>query len=102
MSKAFDEVKRGSFIKQYIDTVTAYAAAVMLYGNDGMISNLTISEFELREEEENDKVVIPCVHHKTASQGMAQLKQCCCTIMRKFGQKLSHHGTNTKTSFSDI
>ena len=97
MSKAFDKVKRGSFIKQYIDTVTAYAAAVMLYGNDGVISN-----FELREEEENDKVVIPCVHHKTASQGMAQLKQCCCTIMRKFGQKLSHHRTNTKTSFSDI
>ena len=38
-----------------------------------MISNLTISKFELREEKENDKVVIPCVHHKTASRGMAQL-----------------------------
>ena len=59
-----------------MDTVTAYAAAVTLYGNgqrSGVISNLTISEFELREEEENDMVVIPCVHHKTASQGMAQL-----------------------------
>ena len=38
-----------------------------------MISNLTTSEFELREEQEDDRVVIPCVHHKTASQGMAQL-----------------------------
>ena len=38
-----------------------------------MISNLNTSEFKLREEEDNDKVVIPCVHHKTASQGMAQL-----------------------------
>lgn len=66
----------GNFSKEYVDTVTAYAAAIILYGNgqrSGVISNLTISEFELREEEENDKVVIPCVHHKTASQGMAQL-----------------------------
>ena len=38
-----------------------------------MISNLTTSEFELREEQEDDRVVIPCVYHKTASQGMAQL-----------------------------
>ena len=63
-------------MKQYIDTITAYAAAVTLYGNgqqSGVISNLTTSKFELRQEEEDDKVVIPCVHHKTASQGMAQL-----------------------------
>ena len=38
-----------------------------------MITNLTISEFQMREEEEDEKVVIPCVHHKTASQGLAQL-----------------------------
>ena len=76
LSKAFDKVRRSNFEKQYVDTVTAYAAAVMLYGNgqrSGVISNVTISEFQLREEEEDDMVVIPCVHHKTASQGMAQL-----------------------------
>ena len=59
-----------------IDTVTAYAAAIILYGNgqrSGVITNLTISEFQMREEEEDEKVVIPCVHHKTASQGLAQL-----------------------------
>lgn len=38
-----------------------------------MITNLTISEFHLREEEEGDKIVIPCVHHKTGTQGIAQL-----------------------------
>ena len=63
-------------MKQYIDTITAFAAAVTLYGNgqrSGVISNLIISKFELREEEENDKVVMPYVHHKMASQEMAQL-----------------------------
>ena len=59
-----------------IDTVTAYATAIILYGNgqrSGVITNLNISEFQMREEEEDEKVVIPCVHHKTASQGLAQL-----------------------------
>ena len=69
-------MKRGNVIKDYTDTVTAYAAALTLYRNgqrSGVISNLTTSEFELREEQEDETVVIPCVHHKTASQGMAQL-----------------------------
>ena len=59
-----------------VDTVTAYAAAIILYGNgqrSGVITNLTISELQMREEEEDEKVVIPCVHHKTTSQGLAQL-----------------------------
>ena len=63
-------------MKQHTDTVTAYAAAMILYGNgqrSGVITNLTIGEFELREEEEKNKVIIPCVHHKTSSQGIAQL-----------------------------
>ena len=33
---------------------------------------MTIPEFDLREEE-NKKVIIPCVQYKTASQGLAQL-----------------------------
>ena len=60
------------FTKYYTDTVTAYAAALTLYRNgqrSGVISNLTTSEFELREEQEDETVVIPCIHHKTASQG---------------------------------
>ena len=59
-----------------VDTVTVYAAAIILYGNgqrSGVITNLTISELQMREEEEDEKVVIPCVHHKTTSQGLAQL-----------------------------
>ena len=76
VSQAIAEVKRGNFIKQHTDAVTAYAAAMILYGNgqrSGVISNLTIGEFELREEKENNKVIIPCVHHKTSAQGIAQL-----------------------------
>ena len=100
--KAFDEVKKGSLSKQYVDTVTAYAAAVT-----GVISNLTISEMELREEEENDMAVIPCVHHKTASQGMAVgrepliLKKCSCFIMIKSGPTFLQR-RNRRTSFFDI
>ena len=56
--------------------MTAYAAAVVPYGNgkrSGVITNLTIGEFEMREEGEHELVVIPCVHHKTGTQGLAQL-----------------------------
>ena len=56
--------------------MTAYSAAVVLYGNgqrSGVITNLTIGEFEMREEGEHELVVIPCVHHKTGTQGLAQL-----------------------------
>ena len=51
-----------------------------IYGNGqrlGVITNLTIEEFEIREEsyseEYGDVVVIPCVYHKTGSQGLAYL-----------------------------
>ena len=63
-----------------IDIITAYAAAAVVYGNgqrSGAITNLTIQEFEIREEsyseESGDMVVIPCVHHKNAEQGLAYL-----------------------------
>ena len=59
-----------------MDTCTAYTAAVTLYGNgqrSGVITNLRISEFDLRQEEDENLVVIPCVHHKTGAQAMAQL-----------------------------
>ena len=39
----------------------------------GVITNLRISEFDLRHEEDDNIVIIPCVHHKTGAQAMAQL-----------------------------
>ena len=73
---AFQDIRDGSLSKSSVDTATAYAAAVTLYGNgqrSGAITNLTIAEFEMREEGDNELVVIPCVHHKTGAQGLAQL-----------------------------
>jgi len=48
----------------------------VLYGNgqrSGIITNLTIEEFNMREEGDNDLIVIPCLHHKTAAQKLALL-----------------------------
>ncbi|XP_065919571.1 uncharacterized protein [Dysidea avara] len=80
LSKAFENASSGHCNKEEIDTITAYAAAATIYGNgqrSGAISNLTVAEFEMREEsyseESGDMVVIPCVHHKTGSQGLAYL-----------------------------
>jgi len=59
-----------------VSIITAYAAATIVYGNgqrSGVINNLTIEEYTLREEGENDMIVIPCIHHKTAKQGPALL-----------------------------
>ena len=36
----------------------------------GVITNLRISEFDLQHEEDDN---IPCVHHKTGAQAIAQL-----------------------------
>lgn len=69
-------MKNGSFNKETVDTITAFAAAITLYGNaqrSGVITNLTIPEFRLRQDEDDEKVVIPCCNHKTASQRLAQL-----------------------------
>ena len=59
-----------------MDIITAYAAALTLYGNaqrSEVITNLTVAEFSMRQDEKEGFVVIPCVHHKTGSQGLAQL-----------------------------
>ena len=39
----------------------------------GVITNLRISEFDLRHEEDDNIMIIPCVHHKMCAQAMAQL-----------------------------
>ena len=71
-----EEILRGHLTKTNIETVTAYTAAMTLYGNSqrsGVITNLTVAEFNIREEEKDGFVVIPCVNHKTSGQGLAQL-----------------------------
>ena len=73
----FQEVSRSNLSKLNVDIITAYGTAVTVYGNgqrSGVITNLAIAEFNMREEgEQPSLVVIPCVHHKTSSQGLAQL-----------------------------
>ena len=80
LSRAFEDILSGNPNNNSIDVITAYAAAATVYGNgqrSGVITNLTIAEFEMREEsyseESGDVVVIPCVHHKTGAQGLAYL-----------------------------
>ena len=80
MSRAFELISKGNCDNTSIDVITAYTAAAIVYGNgqrSGVITNLTIAEYEMREEsyteESGDMVVIPCVHHKTGAQGLAFL-----------------------------
>ena len=59
---AFDDISSGNINKTAASIVTAYAAVTIVYGNgqrSGVINNLTIEEYQLREEGENDLVVIP-------------------------------------------
>ena len=77
LNDAFEEVNNITDpSKTSIDIITAYAAATVVYGNgqrSGVITNLTIDEFNIREEDNDGLVVIPCVHHRTAGQGLALL-----------------------------
>jgi len=60
LSKAFENISSGNFNKNSIDVITAYAAAATAYGNGqryGAITNLTIAEFEMREETYKDECV---------------------------------------------
>jgi len=65
LNDAFEEVNNITDpIKTSIDIITAYAAATVVYGNgqrSGVITNLTIDEFNIREEGNDGLVVIPCV-----------------------------------------
>ena len=73
---------KGCFNKQAVDIITAYVAACMLYGNgqrSGVITNLKVEEFKKREPSDYDtgNVIIPCLHHKTGTQGIARLVITC-------------------------
>jgi len=68
----------GRFDQPAAKIFTAYAAACIIYGNgqrSGVITNLRIIEFIQRHscDYDSDEVVIPCLHHKTGPQGIAQL-----------------------------
>lgn len=65
-----------SFHLHDIKFLTAYAAALLLYGNcqrSGVIQNLTIEKFDNREHTSDGMVVISCLNHKTGPQGRAIL-----------------------------
>lgn len=51
-------------------TVLAYLAAMLMYNNSqrpGVIENMTTEEFESRKDQENNRVLIRVLKHKTAS-----------------------------------
>ena len=59
-----------------IKLLIAYAAALIIYENcqrSGVVTNLTIEEFENRQRADNGMTVISCLNHKTGPQGRAQL-----------------------------
>lgn len=62
-----------------IKLLTAYAASVLLYRNSqrsGVIQNLTLDEFRKRRRvthNDENRMIISCVNHKTGAQGFAQL-----------------------------
>jgi len=65
-----------SFEISDIKFLTAYGAALLLYGNcqrPGVIQNLTMEEFDQRESTSDGMVVISCLNHKTGPQGRAIL-----------------------------
>lgn len=65
-----------SFDIKDIKLLTAFAAALLLYTNcqrSGVVQNLTIEEFNMRQKTHDSKVIISCINHKTGPQGRAQL-----------------------------
>ena len=59
-----------------IKLLIAFAAALIIYENcqrSGVVTNLTIEEYENRQRAKNGMTVISCLNHKTGPQGRAQL-----------------------------
>lgn len=71
------ESLKSSFDSVDIKFLTAYAAALLLYGNyqrsSIIIQNLTIQEFQEREHTSDGMTIVSCLNHKTGSQ--------CCAIL---------------------
>ena len=65
-----------SFDIKDVKLLTAFAAAVLIYRNcqrSGVVQNLTIDEFDHRQQAIQDKLIVSCINHKTGPQGRAQL-----------------------------
>ena len=65
-----------SFDINDVKLLTAFAAAVLVYGNcqrSGVVQNLTIKEFDQRQAADHEKLIVSCINHKTGPQGRAQL-----------------------------
>ena len=68
-----------SFDPKDVKILTAYAACQLLYGNSqrsGVVENLAVNEFSQRQRKLHDneeRIIIPCLNHKTGPQGIAQL-----------------------------
>ena len=66
-----------SFDSKDVELLTAYAACLLLYKNSqrsGVIENLTLRDFSQRQQKlhnNEERVVIPCLNHKTGPQGIA-------------------------------
>ena len=68
-----------SFDLKDVKLLTAYAACLLLYKNSqrsGVVENLTLKEFSQRQRKlhnNEERIVIPCLNHKTGPKGTAQL-----------------------------
>jgi len=70
----------------------------VLYGNgqrSGVITNLTIEEYNMREEADDGLVVIPCLKHKTAAQKLAML-----VITEEIEEILEYYYENIRTTIT--
>lgn len=87
-----------SFHLSDIKFLTAYSAAILLYGNcqrSGVIQNLTTDEFDKRENTTDGMVAISCLNHKTGPQGRAILviPPSGETILMEYKQSIRDHLT---------
>ena len=59
-----------------IKLLIAFAAASIIYKNcqrSGVVTNLTIDEFQNRQRADDGMIVMTCLNHKTGPQGRVQL-----------------------------
>ena len=74
IDKVHESIKlfKKSFHLSDIKLLTAYGVAMLLYGNcqrSGVVQNMTVEEFEQRENTSDGMVVVSCLNHKTGLQG---------------------------------
>ena len=78
INKTIASLKRSYEDTEYIKIklLIAFAAPLIIYENcqrSGVVTNLTIQEFENRLQADDGMIVVSCLNHKTGPQGRAQL-----------------------------